>query len=305
MLGCGRPHADLQSPGSRICHPRLIAADLPISRDHVTDPFSATFTVMTAPPETPQNGTQHVPSSYVICTSPRSGSTLMCRMLAATGRLGVPDSYFHRPSLDAWANAFDIPKALPDHERVSRCFEAARIKGPGGADVFALRQQYPGLAFLCATLATHIPEADGDQDRLQRQFGPLRFIHLTRRDKLAQAVSLIRASQTGLWHRHADGTDLERNAPEGSEGYDATALTEQIAQFQSYDAGWQDWFTEQKITPLRVTYEKLATDPTAELRRVISWLGADPSLADGVDVPLQKLADATSAAWIARYQATS
>ena len=37
--------------------------------------------------------------SYVLCTSPRSGSTLLCKLLAATGVAGNPDSYFHRPAV--------------------------------------------------------------------------------------------------------------------------------------------------------------------------------------------------------------
>ncbi|MBT6203829.1 MAG: sulfotransferase, partial [Rhodospirillaceae bacterium] len=37
--------------------------------------------------------------SYVICTSPRSGSTLLCSLLAATGLAGNPCSHFHDPSI--------------------------------------------------------------------------------------------------------------------------------------------------------------------------------------------------------------
>ena len=34
----------------------------------------------------------------------------------------------------------------------------------------------------------------------------------SRENKLAQAVSLIKAEQTGLWHIAPDGTELERVA---------------------------------------------------------------------------------------------
>jgi LPS sulfotransferase NodH len=40
--------------------------------------------------------------SYVICTSPRSGSTLLCKMLTSTGAAGKPDSYFFGTSLEEW-----------------------------------------------------------------------------------------------------------------------------------------------------------------------------------------------------------
>lgn len=32
---------------------------------------------------------------YMICAAPRSGSTLLCRLLMQTGRMGVPHEYFH------------------------------------------------------------------------------------------------------------------------------------------------------------------------------------------------------------------
>ena len=39
---------------------------------------------------------QHeVKISYVICSTPRSGSTLLCRGLWDTGRAGAPHEYFH------------------------------------------------------------------------------------------------------------------------------------------------------------------------------------------------------------------
>jgi LPS sulfotransferase NodH len=35
-----------------------------------------------------------VPSSYLICATPRSGSTLLCAVLGATGVAGRPAEYF-------------------------------------------------------------------------------------------------------------------------------------------------------------------------------------------------------------------
>ena len=46
--------------------------------------------------------------SYIICTSPRSGNTLLCKLLAATNVAGVPGSHFHVPSLEGWLAAYDL-----------------------------------------------------------------------------------------------------------------------------------------------------------------------------------------------------
>jgi LPS sulfotransferase NodH len=37
--------------------------------------------------------------AYLICTTPRSGSTLLCRYLTATGCAGVPDEYLFEKTL--------------------------------------------------------------------------------------------------------------------------------------------------------------------------------------------------------------
>src|ERR1700730_17498981 len=49
---------------------------------------------------------------YVICTSPRSGSTLLCKGLTHTGRAGAPAEFFdHRVEATAyWMFRFAISK---------------------------------------------------------------------------------------------------------------------------------------------------------------------------------------------------
>jgi LPS sulfotransferase NodH len=53
------------------------------------------------------------PSSYLICGTPRTGSTLLCSLLTSTGVAGRPDSYFRQPDLNRWAREFGVPIA-PD-----------------------------------------------------------------------------------------------------------------------------------------------------------------------------------------------
>ncbi|MEL6981932.1 MAG: Stf0 family sulfotransferase, partial [Actinomycetota bacterium] len=76
-------------------------------------------------------------ATYVICTSPRSGSTLLCTLLASTGVAGNPDSWFHRPSLDDWARGLGVDGGLCDETpSVSRLLRAARDLGSGHGDMF-------------------------------------------------------------------------------------------------------------------------------------------------------------------------
>ena len=41
--------------------------------------------------------------AYIICGTPRTGSTLLCGLLASTKAAGNPDSFFRREIIGWWA----------------------------------------------------------------------------------------------------------------------------------------------------------------------------------------------------------
>ncbi|WP_118133114.1 Stf0 family sulfotransferase [Oceanicella sp. SM1341] len=243
--------------------------------------------------------------SCIICTSPRSGSTLLCRLLQATGRAGLPDSHFHEPSLAAWAEDYGLaPESFPDDRALTAAvLKAAIARGSGDTGCFGLRLQQHSFGFFMERLGALFPQAGSDAERLRAAFGETLFIHLTREDKLAQAVSRLKAEQTGLWHRRADGSELERLSAPRPPAYDAAAIAAHVADMTAADAAWEAWFAAQGITPLRLTYDALSRAPQAVLAQVLGALGLDPALAEGVAAPTARLSDALSAEWIARFRA--
>ncbi|MEO1747000.1 MAG: Stf0 family sulfotransferase [Pseudomonadota bacterium] len=234
----------------------------------------------------------------MICTSPRSGSTLLCRLLRETGVAGRPGSYFHGDTLEAWAENLDLPNDPPD---MTQIIDAALRKGRAGGSVFGVRQQSHSFALLCQTLAETRTEKT-DRQRLEAVVGPLRYIHLTRANKLDQAISLIRAEQSGIWHKNADGSIYEELAPRRSDGYDFAVISEQIADLEAADEAWRAWFDRESIEPLTITYDALSADPNGVLVKVLEWIGLSRTHADDVQPPTKKLADETTAQWIARYR---
>ena len=134
-------------------------------------------------------------------------------------------------------------------------------------------------------------------------FGPGRYVFLARRDTVAQAVSRLRAEQSGLWHVHADGRERERVKPHTAPVYDGAALAAFVAAAEAGTAAWETWFAGNGIAPVRCFYEDIAADPAAELIRLLAALGRDPALAGGVAPATARLADAESDAWSARFRA--
>ena len=244
-------------------------------------------------------------ASYVICTSPRSGSTLLCDLLAATGCAGNPDSQFHNPSIADWLRSFDLKTDdfASQRDALRAVFDAACVRGTGDAGLFGLRLQRRSFDFLIQQIGILHPGLENDVARFEAAFGTMLFIHLTRRDKLKQAVSFVKATQTGLWHRAADGTELERLSDPQDPVYDTDEIARHLAEMIAMEADWEDWFATEKIEPLRVIYEELSADPGAVLGKILDRLGLDPDAATGVHPAVAKLADETNRRWIARFRA--
>ncbi|MCV6586497.1 MAG: Stf0 sulfotransferase family protein [Marinibacterium sp.] len=243
--------------------------------------------------------------AYILCTAPRSGSTLLCDLLGRSGVAGAPGSHFHRPSLADWARAHGVrlDPAEPERDALTRVVEAAIATGRGDSDLFGLRLQRQSFDFFTRQLAILHPEADGDLARITARFGRCLFIHLTRADKVAQAVSYVMAEQTGLWHRAPDGNEIERISPPADPQYDPDALRRQVDLFRSHDRAWQGWFRAEGITPLVLRYEDLAAAPQQALARCLSALQLDPRIAPLIQPGVARLADATNQIWCDRFRA--
>lgn len=242
--------------------------------------------------------------SYVICTSPRSGSTMLCKLLAETKVAGNPGSLFHKPSINAWLDYYDLDASdfATRQEVLSGIFRAAKARGKGETEVFGVRLQRGSFAFFMDQLQFLYPNDTSDVERIQAAFGPTLFIYLWREDKLDQAISYIRAEQTGLWHRSADGTDLERQEARREPGYDPQAIRTQMVEFIDFDTAWRSWFDEQSVMPLAVSYEALSRDPQKQLALILDALGADGSTAHEMSTPTSKLADEVNRQWRERFK---
>ena len=240
---------------------------------------------------------------YIICGTPRTGSTLLCGLLASTRTAGDPHSFYRREDKAEWAEEWKLPhpETMSAHDFDVAYLGAAIKAGKGGTGVFGLRLMRENLDELSAILDRIYPKLPSDKARFEKAFGRVLYIHLSRENKLAQAVSLIKAEQTGLWHVAPDGTEIERVAPAQDPQYDFERIKRELAELEAFDAAWNTWFAEQGISPLRIGYERLSADPAATLASVCAALGVpSPSAAD-VKPGVAKLSDGISLDWMRRY----
>ena len=244
-------------------------------------------------------------TSYIICATPRSGSTLLCDLLADTGIAGRPNSFFRRESFLEWADDFNVsatewPSA---HEFDQTYLTAVRREGTDGTPVFGMRLMWESVGDLSNRLDSFYPGLPSDEARFRAAFGPAVYVHLSREDKVAQAVSRLRAEQSGLWHVNADGTERERMKPGQAPVYDSHGLSALVSELEKQDAAWLSWFAQQGIQPVRITYESLSTEPQSTLATVLSALGLDPAIAATLEPKTAKLSESESREWVSRFRA--
>ena len=124
--------------------------------------------------------------SYIICTSPRRGSTLLCQLLTNTNVAGVPNSYVHKPSLTNWMEVHGIaPNSLDNRsETLGAVLKKAHKTGPAETGMFRLKLQGGSLNYLMDQLKLLHPEPNSDVERLNTTFGEAAFIFLSRKNKL-------------------------------------------------------------------------------------------------------------------------
>jgi LPS sulfotransferase NodH len=242
--------------------------------------------------------------SYIICGTPRSGSTLICEMLAASGVAGRPNSYFRPQDIAWWAEQWGVSLVdgieTPDFDRAY--LEAVRREGSAGTGVLGLRIMYSSLVEAEGRLNRASGVDRSAAEALDEAFGPVLYIHLSRQDKLGQAVSLARAEQTGLWHLRADGSVLEGEDVQPEPRYDGARIAAILEELERDDAAWGEYFARHALKPMRLTYEGVTANPQKALGGILGRLGLDPAMAETLATPTAKMADGLSAEWVARFK---
>lgn len=117
--------------------------------------------------------------SYLVCVTPRTGSSLLCGLLASTGVAGRPESYFRRPDERSWAARWRIIRSPDGAFSYADYVKAALAAGRTDNGVFAARLMWGTLDEVTGKLRAIYPDVSGgDVGLLNRAFGHMRFVYL-------------------------------------------------------------------------------------------------------------------------------
>jgi LPS sulfotransferase NodH len=266
--------------------------------------------------------TQVATTSYLVCATQRSGSTLLCEALKSTGVAGRPEEFFEarvrtgRPRTAAGyfrdPGAPDIGDILGDPEKLGPAPDYSSLDdiddyaehlersfrlGTTPNGVFGAKLMWGHLEDF-KEFTGHVPAFRGLplEELLPAVFPSPRYVWVTRADKVRQAVSLWKAIQTEAWRGDADPS---AHAPR----YHEPAIGHLVKMLADHDAEWEAFWARTGIEPLVISYEDdLSEGLEGSVLRVLRHLGL--SAPEGWQPPehMSRQADERSERWVAQYR---
>jgi trehalose 2-sulfotransferase len=246
-------------------------------------------------------------SAYVICTAPRTGSSLLAEALASTGQAGRPKEYFdiHKHNEQHWINQLKIPRKEDYLDRV-----IAAGTTPNG--VFGLKlhwHQLPALASKFASAAgsqivpgTKIAPAQVMLDELlQGRFPAVHYLWLRRRNKVAQGISYYRASRSDIWRVGREG-EAGASSAKTDVPFDFAEIDRFVKMVEKFDRGWYDFFMGKKIRALLLFYEDFVASYDQTIRAICKYIEVSDNAIPIRQHAFRKQADSLSSQWEQEYQ---
>jgi trehalose 2-sulfotransferase len=278
--------------------------------------------------------------SYLVCATPRSGSTLVCHALTETGVAGRPEEYFEalrhsgrprrpeeyflgvedqsiRDHLGERGVGAELAPRSPLWSRAAydRYLEWSFEAGTTPNGIFGAKLMW-GYFHDFVSLLRNVP-AYRDlplAELLPSVFPQLTFVRVVRANKLRQAVSLWKAVQTATWREdqaQAASASLEDNgtAPYRSFieahrpqlRFHYRAIDHLLEQLLIEEACWDAFFEHAGIKPVLVLYENFAADYETSTLRLLDRLGLAPPEGFGFEPQMKRQSDKVNDDWVRRY----
>lgn len=213
---------------------------------------------------------QEAALKYCIFMVPRSGSTLLTELLASTRQLGFPGESF-----------------VPD---VIRTFSLAF------SDVFSSYEEFL-LTRHRSENGVYGIEIESERFVQEPEFfanvKDWRHVYIWRENVLAQAISYQISIDTGVWHNFSGSPQDEK-----FRYISRRTLIEKVNFLLGVERFFLNLFRDQNISPYKLSYEDLVSDPIGHAHRIAEHIGIDASSLNIVNqgkVVLQPTAKARNA----------
>ena len=279
--------------------------------------------------------------SYLICATPRSGSTLLCEALGRTGIAGNPAEHFEvlletgsprRPrdyfqrsnDPEVWA-LLDDPAFQdvlgdyggrfaehPDRENPSwsppdfgELLNRALKKGTTSNGVFGTKIMWAYFRDFVRLARRAGREGVAPCEVPASVFPNLRrYVWVRRDDTTRQAISLWKALQTWTWRQGDSGGSATGKPPGDQElRFSFAAVDHLKLRIDEHNAAWQAFFEDCSVETARVVYEEMVEDYEGTMLRLLEEIGVNVPEDFVVEEPqMKRQADNLSEEWVHRYR---
>jgi LPS sulfotransferase NodH len=270
--------------------------------------------------------------SYLVCSTPRSGSTLVCKALRDTGVAGRPEEYFEalrstgrprrpeeyfagvddRSIFDELGDPGDGGSPPPAWSRTAydRYLDWAMEQGTTDNGVFGAKLMWQYLGDFVGLLRG-IPDFRDLplSELLPAAFPDLTFVRVVRANKIRQAVSLWKAVQTASWSdKGGDAAPteeapyrayLEEHKPQLRFHYQA--ISHLLDQTLAAEASWDAFFEHTRIKPILVLYENFYADYVSSTVNILERLGLEPPADFSPEPQTRQQSDGINDDWARRF----
>ena len=230
--------------------------------------------------------------TYIIASTMRTGSYLLCEGLEATGCAGHPMELFCPERRLEYAGNWELPPDLTLEEFVLRATKQGTT--PNGVFGFKIHGHH------VEPLAKEAGFKGDPWQVLRLMFPAAKYIRLTRRNRRAQAISWYRAEMTNQWWKIPGVKDWNLTGREPE--FNGAKIRSREIELDRQEQAWARFFAT--IPPddfIDMDYETLAADYRGQVARTLALIGEDPAVAEQLRDPrMVKQADATSEEWLRR-----
>jgi LPS sulfotransferase NodH len=213
----------------------------------------------------------------IILFASRAGSNFFGQLLSSTGWFREIGESFNPRQLTAIRDRY----GLADHHQAAQWM----IDNRGTESAFGIK-----AGFYVLTAAVEIGFLPEVIDRAQ-------FVLLRRRDRVAQAVSLVKGKLSGRMHsRQPLGRELT------DDDYHAEAIAEQVERITAREAEYEELVRRLGKTAPIVYYEDICASPKKHVEEVCALIGLAMPDEYEPKVRLSILRDELSARWVERFR---
>jgi trehalose 2-sulfotransferase len=264
--------------------------------------------------------------SYLVCATPRSGSTLLCEALKSTGVAGRPEEYFEalrntgrprRPQeyfkgvddlsiaehLGEYARGDEAePEPLWSRDDYEPFFESRLEMGTTENGVFASKMMWGYLGDF-VSLLREIPRFSELElpELLPAAFPDLTFVRVQRANRLRQAASLWKAVQTATWRKEDSEIAAMPEEKRPQLRFHYRAIEHLLTNILIEESLWDAFFELCEIKPIVVNYERFVRRQEPTVEGILEAMGVKVPEGWTFEPDMKQQSDSINDDWVHRF----